>query len=238
MPADAWAVALAYADEGGSSRDIARALQALAKSSGMAVHFIAAGRLVRRAWETLSDDTADLLARAKEERPIVPPPHDEDPMLAFLEDPFIRDLDDEGLIEETLVAWAPHGLRPSVRRPAAPRAVTLIELVEALREAYAYADVVAAQQRDVDERRRLTRLARGKPAASIVDEDPQEDISALLRRLPLIGPARLDQLSKGSRLERAGLFMAALELAKAGKVRVVQPDFPFGPVWVERAASS
>lgn len=233
------ALALLRARSGASVPELLRELADLARAEGGEVDLVAAGILARRAWEALREETAAALVRAQGP---APPPPAADPWDAFLASPWAQGIDATRIATRELstrsVLEAPTR-RASV--PVAPRLATLDDLAAALREAYAEAHATMTHERARRERRDARRAARSEAARASVahEDDTAADMQRVLAALPADGsPVPLRAIAASSApLDRVSALIGALHLARAGRVRVVQNEFPSGSVMVARAPS-
>lgn len=211
-------------------RALATALQQLARTSQRPQDLVAAGIVARRAWAALRAETEALAASASE--PVAEPPSD--PWTTFMSTAWAREVRGHDRVAERLLEVGGDVLRPPARRPAAPaRRVTLAELAEALHSALGEADHLVAHAVERETRRARARAAHASVSHSVVDEDPGAELARVQARLELVGRATLADLAEcGSRAARIGVLIAVLELARRGRARITQDDFPNGPVWV------
>lgn len=214
-------------------KEVIRHLRELARQAD-GVDFVAVGLVARRAWASLRMDTEETLARF---RPPVQeePPAPEKPWDFFFASDWYRDGNTDARFTDEVLHGRGIELNAVVRRPPAPRLVTVEDLADALRDAYAEARDIVERSRALEERRGARQSARARPALIVHDDDPAGDVRRLLARLPEERAVSLrDAAGSSSASDRVSALQAALQLAKQGVVQITQPDFPYGPVWIQR----
>lgn len=192
------------------------------------VNFVTAGKLVAMAWSILKMQSDVLVAKAE------PPPLDAwafaDWDLGFEGDgpPGPRDY-----TEAVLQGRVP--IQEAIRREGR-RAVTLMELMEALDEARAE----AARQWELAALRDKARATAPRDFASKVHgEDLNEDLALTWSRILQFDgqPIPIESLASHDPWERLTVFVAVLFLAKMEKVALSQENFPYGDILVKRTST-
>ena len=200
------------------------------------VDFITAGRLMFMAWSVLKLQSDEVLANSQSRPEEQPSDSSWDPGMngAWMQT-------DAGVDYTTAVLNRPEPpLQESVYRKGT-RPVTLFELVGAFEEARKEAEL---QKVLAEERKRQRLLWEGQKAlkvdAMMHREDLQEDINNIWCRIkPLSGRIALTQLcTNGADEERLTAFVSVLFLAFVNQIRLWQEDFPYGEIFLEKAAES
>lgn len=191
------------------------------------VNFVTAGKLVAMAWSVLKMQSDELVARA------APPPE---------EAPFADwdlGLDAYGSTEQfdytQAVLQGRVPIQEAIRREGR-RAVTLMELMQALDEARAE----AARQLELAALRQKARVTVSKDFGTKVHgEDLNEDLALTWSRILQFNgqPIPLEDLANHDPWERITVFVSVLFLAKMEKVALRQKDFPYGDIFVTRTSA-
>jgi len=189
------------------------------------VNFVTAGKLVAMAWSILKMQSDGLLARADPPKPQEWPFADWDLGFDASDAP-----DQFDYAQAVLLGRVP--IQEAIRREGR-RAVTLIELMQALDEAR----VEAARQLELAALRQKARVTVPRDFGSKVHgEDLNEDLALTWSRI-LQGngqPLSLEQLANHDPWDRITVFVSVLFLAKMDKVALAQEDFPYGEILVKR----
>jgi len=188
------------------------------------VDLISSGRILLMAWNILKMQTESALERAT-------PPEIEEEDWDFGIDLWDSESDFE--FTQTVRKERDAPIQPRVFRKG-ERPVTLVELVDAFRDATEEAE----KHRIAFERRRknmikLKRFRERSIRKMIHKEDLVEDISRVWTRINAFNghPIPITELNKEDDILM--VFMAVLFLAHDGKVKISQKDFPFGMIYVQ-----
>ena len=189
------------------------------------VNFVTAGKLVAMAWSILKMQSDELVAKAE-------PPKQEE--LFFADWDLGLDVYDSpeqfDYTQAVLQGRVP--IQEAIRREGR-RAVTLIELMQALDEAR----VEAARQLELAALREKVRATAPKDWGNKVHaEDLNEDLALTWSRILQFNgqPIPLDSLANHDSWDRVTVFVAVLFLAKMEKIAISQKDFPYGEILVKR----
>lgn len=227
IPADVLALLEAARRDGARLPDVVAALERLARGREEP-DLVLLGALARVAWSALHAETEAVLRAAG---PPLPAP-EPDAWGEILSAPWLDTLDEEGRVTSRILDGTLTLVAPGRRPACAPRAVTLDELADALRAAYVEAAAFGARAEDAAARRRARRAARARAPSVVHGDDVGREMRALEARLPADGsPVVLREIAP-SPGALVGALMAALELARRGRVRIDQEGFPFGAVRV------
>ncbi len=187
------------------------------------VNLLIAGKIVYMAWEILRLQSEQALKRA--ERPetveVMFDGWDPEGFDQFV-DPFELGSGEALLYTEELP------IDEKVRRKS-DRPVTLIDLLDAFDEA----------KKESDIRKELARFMQKYKRPDFDDkahkESLEDDIAAVWERLQRCGsgPIPIMDLYTSGKEDRVTVFVAALFLAKMGKISVWQEKVPFGTIFVE-----
>ncbi len=187
------------------------------------VNLIIAGKIVYMAWEILKLQSEQALKRA--ERPetveVMFDGWDPEGFDQFV-DPFELGPGEALLYTEELP------IDEKVRRKS-DRPVTLIDLLDAFDEA----------KKESDIRKELARFMQKYRRPDFDDkahkESLEDDIAEVWERLQRCGsgPIAISDLCTSGKEDRVTVFVAALFLAKMGKISVWQEKVPFGTIFVE-----
>ena len=187
------------------------------------VNLLIAGKIVYMAWEILRLQSEQALKRA--ERPetveVMFDGWDPEGFDQFV-DPFELGSGEALLYTEELP------IDEKVRRKS-DRPVTLIDLLDAFDEA----------KKESDIRKELARFMQKYKRPDFDDkahkESLEDDIAAVWERLQRCGsgPIAIGDLYTSGKEDRVTVFVAALFLAKMGKISVWQEKVPFGTIFVE-----
>ncbi|HWG91774.1 MAG TPA: hypothetical protein VNZ52_13070, partial [Candidatus Thermoplasmatota archaeon] len=162
------------------------------------------------------------------------PPPEEDPW-GFLPDGDWTDNEADIQFTHTILRTDTVPLDEKIRHKG-DRKVTLFELVEALEEARAEAELrreLNAKREAESTLRRQLRQTRAEGAAH--KEDQEAEIQEVWRRIASLNgaPIPIKDLQHGkTREEVVKTLVSVLFLARAAKVRVWQDNFPYGPIYV------
>lgn len=189
------------------------------------VNFVTAGKLVAMAWSILKLQSDNLLGKA------TPP----EPQECFFSD-WDLGLDGDGgpgpgdFTASVLAGRVP--LAEAIRREGR-RAVTLIELMDALDEAR---DEAARQLELAALRERARATAPRDFDTKVHGEDLNEDLALTWSRILQHDhePVSLEALADHDPWDRITVFVSVLYLAKMEKVALSQEDFPYGDIAVRR----
>lgn len=189
------------------------------------VNFVTAGKLVGMAWSILKLQSDELLGKAD-------PPKQED----FFFGDWDLGADASGspppLDYTQAVLSGAIPIQEAVRREG-HRAVTLIELMQALDEAR----VEAARQLELAALRDRARASiPGSIGDKVHGEDLNEDLALAWSRILHHdgGPIPLAALTNEDPWDQVTVFVAVLFLAKMEKVALAQEAFPYGMIFVRR----
>jgi len=189
------------------------------------VNFVTAGKLVAMAWSILKMQSDALVAKAE-------PPRQEE--FFFSDWDLGLDVYDTpqqfDYTQAVLQGRVP--IQEAIRREGR-RAVTLVELMQALDEARAE----AARQLELAALRAKMRPTTAKDFEKKVHgEDLNEDLAFTWSRILQFdgAPIPLDSLAARDPWERITVFISVLFLAKMDKVAISQKDFPYGDIFVKR----
>ncbi len=197
------------------------------------VDLITAGRLLLMAWRICRMQSDDL--RLKSE----PPPEPE------FEEAGWDDIDDAAWLTEdvdyeytvnVLKEEQPESILDEKIRHRGNRRVTLLELVQALEEARAEAELRAEiSSKRIIEKERRKRIREGRAQGSAHQEDQDADNVEVWKRIRRFNgaPIPLASIHTGTRDDLVKSLVAVLFLARGGKVHVSQEDFPFGTIYVK-----
>ena len=192
------------------------------------VNFVTAGKLVAMAWSILKMQSDSLIARA------TPPKTDEFYFADWDLGLDVYDTPDQfDYTQAVLQGRVP--IQEAIRREGR-RAVTLIELMQALDEAR----VEAARQLELAAMR--AKLRATVPTGfekKVHGEDLNEDLALTWSRILQFNgqPIPLESLADHDPWDRVTVFVAVLFLAKMEKVALSQKDFPYGDILVKRLSS-
>jgi segregation and condensation protein A len=193
------------------------------------IDFITAGKLMVMAWEILKRQTEDLMAKSA----TVEEPEDDWTGVDIAGDWYLED--DHFEFTKTVMDAPEIPLQERVWRPA-NRKVTLFELVEAFDEARNEVEVqrILSTERK-KERVRLEKESRGKVKGMVHKENLEEDITQTWSRLEnLEGNIPLSNICRPKDKEdRITTLVSILFLARAGRVRIWQTNFPRGEIYIK-----
>jgi segregation and condensation protein A len=194
------------------------------------VDFITAGKLMLMAWEILRRQSEDMVAKSmKREEPEL----DEWDAVDIAGDWYESDEDFDFTTKVKDMQTPP--LEEKVWH-VGDRKVTLIELVEAFDEARKEAEVrtILTEERK-KERVRLAHMSRGKVKGMMHKEDLEADIDMTWKRLQnLEGVIPMCNVcNMKDREDMVTTLMSCLFLARTGKIRIWQNNFPFGDIFIK-----
>jgi segregation and condensation protein A len=192
------------------------------------VNFVTAGKLVAMAWSILKMQSDAVVAKAEPPKP--------------QEENFFSDWDlglevydsPQGFDYTQAVLGGRIPLNEAIRREG-KRAVTLVELMQAFDEAR----IEAEQQLQLAALREKNRAKVVEGFESKVHgEDLNEDLALAWSRLLRYNgtPVAFEDLAGRDPWDRITVFVAVLFLAKMEKVALVQREFPYGDIFVQRVS--
>lgn len=193
------------------------------------IDLVTGGRLMLMAWNILKMQTEEALNRA------LPPQMEE--TLDFSMEWFETEQDFD--FTEAVKRSPTPPIQPRIMRKG-ERPVTLIELVDAFREASEEAE---RRRKAFETRRsrmaRMRRLRVRTVGNMLHKEDLSEDISEVWKRINRFNgiPISLTDIWSGDRDELIVILMSILFLANDGKIRIWQEDFPFGMIYIQNLIS-
>ena len=192
------------------------------------VNFVTAGKLVAMAWSILKMQSDAVVAKAE------PPKPEGD--FYFSDWDLGLDVYDspQGFDYTQAVLQGRVPLNEAIRREG-KRAVTLVELMQAFDEAR----VEAEQQLQLAALREKNRVkAAAGFEGKVHGEDLNEDLAMTWSRILQHNgsPVAFENLVNHDPWDRVTVFVAVLFLAKMEKVALMQKDFPFGEIYVQRVS--
>lgn len=193
------------------------------------IDLLTAGRLLVMAWTILKMQSEDL--RAKSE-----PPAPAEESVAW------EDLPDASFLAEEVDFAYTHAVvdgnvpLDEKLRHKGDRKVTLMELVEALEQARAEAELRIKLMGDKEAERLRRRLLRDERVGSQVHKEDQEaEIAEVWGRIASLNghPIALDEIHDNRREDLVKALVSVLFLARANRVKLWQEDFPYGTIYVQ-----
>jgi segregation and condensation protein A len=192
------------------------------------VNFVTAGKLVAMAWSILKLQTDEVVAKAE-------PPKPQGDFYFSEWDPGLDVYSSPQEFDYTQAVLQGHvPLQEAIRREG-KRAVTLVELMQAFDEARVEAEL-QLQLAALREKNRAAVSTTVGFERKVHGEDLNEDMALTWSRIMEHNgsPVAFETLATRDPWDRVTVFVAVLFLAKMEKVALLQKDFPFGEIYVQR----
>lgn len=193
-----------------------------------------AGRILLMAWHVLRLQCDEALTRALEFEP-----EEEDLDAGFDWEDFdaIEGWEDEDYQYTQEVITRPDDLLDEKIRHKGDRPVTLMELIGALEDVHTESrERENRLAKQAEARVKLKAQLRGKVGAMMHTEDLEAEVAETYARIMDYGQGRVpfSGIVGDNAVDLVQTFTSVLFLVKRSKLRVDQPDFPRGEIWIER----